>query len=266
MARTIEQIEGSITERLQVSFSLSTSAAAEWRLWVHGVAYCIHLFEVVLDTFKKEMDEDAEKEVAGTLTWYNDKCYEFQMGYELVFDEVTGLLEYKTVDESARVVKIASVNVAEDNTIFFRVATQDEGGKVVPLTSNQLLNFKNYVDAIKFAGTKSQVISTDADEVRYDIKVYYNPANPVDTVREAVLASLEEFKVSQRFGGVIYSHKLMEAVTSVTGVVTAKLVSLSRKGTEDEDFIDIDTMSTLHAGYFNYTEDSELEMVSINDI
>lgn len=223
-------------------------------------------FEIVLDTFKREMDEDAEKEVAGTVTWYNDKCYEFQMGHELVFDTVTGLLEYPTVDESARVIKIASVNVAEDNTIMFRVATEDEAGKIVPLTSNQLLNFKNYIDAIKFAGTKSEVISTDADEVRYDIKVYYNPANPVDSVQEAVLASLEEFKTAQKFGGVIYSHKMLEAVTAVTGVVTAKTVVLSRKGTEDEDFIPIDTMATLHAGYFNYTEDSKLEMVSINDI
>ena len=86
------------------------------------------------------------------------------------------------------------------------------------------------------------------------------------TVQEAVLASLEAFKTSQKFGGVIYSHKLLEAVTAVSGVVTAKLVSLSRKGTEDDGFIAIDTMATLHAGYFNYTEDSTLEMVSINDI
>ena len=41
---------------------------------------------------------------------------------------------------------------------------------------------------------------------------------------------------------------------------------LKEEFAEDEDFIAIDTMSTLHAGYFNYTEDSELEMASINDI
>lgn len=266
MARTIQQIEESITGRLQVAFNLSTSAASEWRLWVHCVAYCIYNFELVLDAFKREMDADAEKEVAGTVTWYNDKCYEFQMGHELAFDTTTGLLEYKTADESARVVKIASVNVSKDNTIMFRVATEDEEGKIVPLTSNQLLNFKNYIDAVKFAGTKSEVISTDADEVKYHIKAYYNPANPVDTVKGAVLASLEEFKTAQKFGGVIYSHKMLEAVTAVPGVVTAKTLSLARKGTEDEEFVPIDTMAYLYAGYFNYTEDSVLEMVSINDI
>ena len=59
---------------------------------------------------------------------------------------------------------------------------------------------------------------------------------------------------------------MLEAVTSVNGVVTAKLVSLARKGTEDADFIDIDTISYLHAGYYNYTEDSTLTLISINDI
>lgn len=266
MARTIEQIKESITGKLKASFDLSSSAAAEWRLWVHCVAYAIYMFEIVLDTFKAEMDADAKKEVAGTLTWYNDKCYEFQMGHELIFNTVTGLLEYNIVDEMARVIKIASVNVAADGNIFFRVATNSEDGKIVPLSSNQLLNFKNYIDAIKFAGTKSTVISTDADEVRYQLTVYYNPANPVETVRLAVLDALEVFKTSQKFGGVIYRHKLLEAVTSTEGVVTAKLTGLARKGTEDAEFIDIDTLAYLHAGYYNYTEDSTLTLISINDI
>ena len=59
---------------------------------------------------------------------------------------------------------------------------------------------------------------------------------------------------------------MLEAVTSVSGVITAKLVSLSRKGTEDDGFIDIDTLSYLHAGYYNYSEDSSLTLLSINEI
>lgn len=266
MARTVKQIEDSLTERLGADFNLSTSAVAEWRLWVNAVAYVIYTFELVLDAFKAEMDTEADIEVAGSLTWYNNKCYEFQIGYELAFNTTNGQLEYEKTDGTARIIKIASVNVTNDGTLVFRVATKNEEGKLVPLSSNQLLNFKNYIDAIKFAGTKTNVISTDADEVHYDLKVYYNPANPVETVRGAILEALEEFKTSQKFGGIIYQHKMLDAVTSVTGVVTAKLVSLSRKGTEDTAFADIDTFAYLHAGYFNYTEDSKLELVSINDI
>ncbi len=265
MARTIDEIKETITSSLETNFTLSTSAAAEWRLWVHCVAYCIYMFEVVLDLFMAEMDSDAEKEVAGSVTWYNQKCYEFQLGHELVFNETTGLLRYATTDESAQVIKIASVNAA-DNTIYFRVATKNDDGEIIPLTDIELLNFKNYIDAVKFAGTASQVISTDADLVRYGLTIYYNPANPVSAVEESVLAALEEFKTSQKFGGVVYSHKLIEAVTAESGVVAAKLTTFESKSADSESYTDIDTLVYLHAGYFNYTDDSTLTLTSINDI
>lgn len=266
MARTIEQIKTDVTAKLQTSFTLSTSATAEWRLWVHCMAYAIYMFEVTLDVFKSEMDADIKKTTAGTLTWYNDKCYEFQQGHELLFNTTTGLLEYGRIDEASRVIKIASVNVNTGGILFFRVATKDESGSIVPITNMQLINFKNYIDAVKFAGTKSTIISTDADLVRYEMTVYYNPATPVETIRTNVLAALEEFKTSQKFGGVIYRHKMLEAVTSVNNVITGKLTALTRKGTEDSEFIDIDTLAYLHAGYFNYTDDSTLTLTSINDI
>lgn len=267
MARTISEIEASIEARLSASFELSTSAAAEWRMWTHCVAYCIHLFELTLDLFKDEMDTDAKREVAGSLTWYKRKCYDFQNGHELVFSTTTGLLEYETADADAQVVKVASVSVSDNNTLVFRVATLDNNGEIVPLASPQTQNFKDYIDAIKFAGTKTQVISTDADLVRYTIQAWYDPAYPAETVRANVLASLTALRTSQDFGGIIYRHEMLEAVTSVAGVVTAKIVLLSRKGSEDSSWTDIDTASRLHAGYFNYdTGHCTLTLISNNEL
>ena len=267
MARTISEIEASIEARLSTSFELSASAAAEWRMWTHCMAYCIHLFEVALDHFKDEMDTDAKREVAGSLTWYRKKCYDFQDGYELSFSTTTGLLEYDTADAAAQVVKVASVSVSDTNTLVIRVATLDNNGETVPLTSQQTQNFKDYIDAIKFAGTKTQVISTDADLVRYSIQVWYDPAYPAESVRANVLASLTALRTSQDFGGIIYRHEILEAVTSVAGVVTAKIVSLSRKGSEDSSWTDIDTASRLHAGYFNYdTGHCTLTLISNNEL
>ncbi|MFR9545360.1 MAG: hypothetical protein SNJ29_07255 [Rikenellaceae bacterium] len=265
MARTIDTIKTEIKENLASTFSLSTSAVAEWLLWVDCFAYCIYLFEVAMDTFKAEMDDDVAQEVAGTLDWYNSKCYEFQYGHELVFDTTTGQLGYATTDEDSKIVKIAAVSV-EDYTIYFKVATQNESSEIVPLSDIEVINFKNYIDSIKFAGTKSQVISTDADSVRYDLLVYYNPTTPVATVEENIKTALEEFKSSQEFGGVLYTHLLIAAVTAVSGVVAAKLNSLESKSVEDEDYSDIDTMVTLHAGYYNFSDDSTVTLTSINEI
>lgn len=267
MARTISDIETSIEARLSASFELSTSAAAEWRMWTHCVAYCIHLFELALDLFKEEMDADAKREVAGSLTWYRKKCFEFQNGHELVFSTTTGTLGYETADSEAQVVKVASVSVSDTNTLVIRVATFDNNGETVPLASQQTQNFKDYIDAIKFAGTRTQVISTDADLVRYSIQAWYDPAYPAESVRANILASLTALRTSQDFGGVIYRHEMLEAVTSVSGVVTAKIVSLSRKGSEDSSWTDIDTASRLHAGYFNYdTDHCTLTLTSNNEL
>ena len=52
MARTIEQIEQTITGKLTTggtdALKLSTSAAAEWKSWIHCFAYVIHTFELIV--------------------------------------------------------------------------------------------------------------------------------------------------------------------------------------------------------------------------
>lgn len=264
MARSIGEIEKTITENLDTKFSLSTSSSAEWLLWVHCFAYCIHLFEITLDLFKSEIEKAAQKAVAGTISWYNDKCYEFQMGYKLSFNTNTGQLEYENYDETARIIKTAAVNTSED-TVIFRVATQDERGAIIPLNNEQLLNFSNYIDAIKFAGTRTSIISTTADSLRYDMTVYYDPVNPSSVIELLVSDALEKFKTSQRFGGIIYRHKFVETITSINGVITVQLDELSKKGAGDTDFANIEAFAYLNAGYFDYSGDCVLSLLSVNE-
>nr|DAQ05173.1 MAG TPA: Baseplate structural protein [Bacteriophage sp.] len=265
MARTIQKIEESITGKLRTSFSLSTSAASEWRSWVHCVAYAIHMFELALDTFKAETEVLAARSVAGTLSWYNERCHEFQLGYDLTFDTDTGRLGYDVMDESARIIKVASVIPSEDGTVVFRVATQDEEGNIVPLSDTQLRNFTDYIEAIKFAGIRTSVISTYADTLRYELTVYYSPSSTLDFVRRSVSEALDGFRASRRFGGTVYRHKMIEAVTETPGVVTAELRALSSKSHWEDSYRDIGAYADLYAGYFNYAGDCEIDFVPLND-
>lgn len=266
MARTIEQIKQTITANLTTSLSLSSSAAAEWRMWVHCAAYAIYAFEVILDAFQKEMDNKADTIVPGSLTWYTEMCYRFQFGHELLFDRNTAMLYYAKEDEEAKIIRIASVN-ERDRVLLFKVATKDAEGLIIPLSDIQLLNFKNYLDAVKFAGSRTQVISTQPDVVRYSVKVWYDPATPTTVLDETIAASLDEFRTEQWFGGMIYSSDFLDAVKRVDGVVTAKVIQLERKGCLDEDFVPIDVRADLYAGYFNYAEEGcTIELISINDL
>ncbi len=143
----------------------------------------------------------------------------------------------------------------EKKTLIFKVATQDKEGKTVPLTDTQLLNFRNYVDAMKFAGTDTSVISTDPDLIRYELEVYHDPVVPQALIAERLAASLASFKTEEQFGGLIYRHKLMDAITQANGVVTAKIVNLERRASMEQGYTPIDMCAALYAGYFEYADD-----------
>lgn len=265
MARTIEQIKNSIIANLSIELKLSTSAVAEWRIWVHCIASALYSFEVILDLFKKEMEVKVGTQVPGSLIWYNDLCYFFQYGHSLSFDKDTAKLYYPQVDAASRIIKIASVAV-NNGTLIFKVATKNEKDEVVPLSDIQLLNFKNYLDATKFAGTKTNVISTTADTVKYSVNIYYDPSVTTLQLEKDILATLEVFKTSQRFGGVIYKHEFINTITQVPGVTTVKVLQLQRKGVLDISYIDIDIRAELHAGYYNFDKDSTIQLININEL
>lgn len=266
MARTIDEIKQSITDRLVAKFSLSTSAAAEWRMWVHCVAYAIYAFEVILDAFQKEMDNKADTIVPGSLTWYTQMCYRYQYGHELLFNRDTALLYYEKEDAQAQIIKIASVKES-DRLLLFKVATKNAEGVIVPLSEIQFLNFCNYLDAVKFAGSKTQVISTESDLIRYHVKVWYNPATPTTVLHENIKMSLDSFRTEQWFGGMVYTSGFLDAIKRVNGVVTAKLLSFERKGGDKVEFVPIDVRADLYAGYFNYAEEGcNIELININDL
>lgn len=267
MARTINDIQNEIiTAVLQkTGLSLSTSKAAEWRLWTYIVAAVIHSFEIILDAFKVEIDTLTNKITPGTVRWYAEMCYRFQNGYELLFDENSAMLYYPTIDENAKIIKVVAIREA-DNRLVIKAAKKDNTGKIVPLEVEEKYNFASYIDAIKFAGVDTSVISTSEDKLRYDLEVYFEPSIPNTLVRENILAALDGFKSSLGFDSMIYKQRFIDAVMGAQGVITCNLISLERKGTSDSDFVPVDIYSELESGYFEYSDDSSITLKSIKEL
>jgi hypothetical protein len=88
------------------------------------------------------------------------------------------------------------------------------------------------------------------------VQVCYNPSYPLETVTKNTETAMENFKLSQDFGGILYPNRFLDYVINVQGVVTAKLLSFSRKGTSDAEFAQADVSVRLEAGYFNYDSDN----------
>lgn len=267
MGRTISDIQNNIIADLQAKteLKLSDSKVAEWRLWTYIVAAAIHAFELILDLFRSEMEILTNKITPGTVRWYAEMCYRFQNGHELVFDTKTAMLYYATDNPESRIVKIVAISEKENN-LLIKAAKLDNNGKIVPLTLEEKYNFTAYIDAVKFAGVNTEVVSTTEDRIRYHLEVWFDPAIPNTLVRENVLTALEKFKTALGFDSMIYTQQLIDMVMSATGVTTCNLISLTRKGTSDDDFKEVTIFSELESGYFEYADDSILTLTSIKDL
>lgn len=266
MARTIKQIEAIIAAELQAQQpSLSTSAVAEWRLWAWVVATAIYSFEVILNLFRAEMDDVADKITPGTVRWYADQCRRFQNGHELLFDDNTAQLYYKNDDPAARIISVVAITERAMH-LSVKVAQLNAENKIVPLSADELYNFMGYIDVIKFAGVETTVISTTADVLRYNIEVYFDPAVPSTVVRTEVEDALEEFRLSLDFNSRLYRQRLADAVMSVKGVVTVELRSLERKSASMVDFAAVGVADELESGYFDYDNQSTLILSSTSSL
>lgn len=261
MARTTNDIQQAMIDGLLAERpDLSPSGVAEWRLWTRVVASAIHLFEVLLDRFRVEMEEVADKVTPGTARWYADQCRRFQNGHELLFDEHSTQLYYAEDDPATRIIDVVAVTEGA-GVLSIKVAKMD-GGKVVPLTADELRNFTGYVESVKFAGAQITTVSTAADRMRYTMEVFYDPVVPLTTVRERVTAALDAFRTGRDFDARFYRQKFIAAIMAVDGVVTVDLKTIERKGTSMADYQPVGVAEELEAGYFDYSNDCVLTFTS----
>ena len=80
---------------------------------------------------------------------------------------------------------------------------------------------------------------------------------------------MQAFKTSVDFDSVVYRQKLIDAVMHVEGVTTCDLTLLEHIRIQDDESVVssiIGTHTVLQAGYFNWTEDSELEVKTVNEL
>lgn len=267
MARTIKEIQDNIVADLKnnSNLKLTESAVAEWRLWTYIVAVAIYSFEVVLDLFRAEIETLTNKITPGTVRWYAEMCYRFQNGHELLFDAKSAMLYYEKDAPEAQIIKVVAITEGK-NLLSIKAAKLDAQGKIIPLSADEKHNFTGYIDAVKFAGMQTDVISTTEDKIKYDLEIYFDPAVPSTTVRDNVLTALNRFKTSLGFDSMFYVQRFLDVVMSVQGVVTVDLKSLSRKGAIAPDFVEVKVFTELESGYYDYADNCKLTLTSKNEL
>jgi hypothetical protein len=260
MARTLQRIQEDIYfSILQTPLSYlltSTSKTAKWRNWVFIFAYAIWLHEQIVS-------KNAENSRPHTIRWYREQCLNFLDGLPLVWKDgqfkydltnVTDAPERKIIDRCA-------VLESNNGELVIKIATST-GGALSPITADQLLRFKAYVQQIKDGGNRMRFVNTTGDVLKIDLTVYVNPlmidlatgrqlnaVGDVFPVKDAINRYLENLE----FNGAFYKTFLIDAVQKAEGV-KLPIVNILQSKFSVFDFVNIVEWKVPESGYFTIAD------------
>ncbi len=262
MAREISEIQESIIESIEEDSTLSakltsTSITAIWRLITYVVAVCAWTVEKLFDAHQEEVDETVDTK-AHSLLWYRNKALAFQYGYSLNEDTY----EYDEEDEDAQIVQFAAASESDTDVRILRVkVAKDEDGSLAELSESELDAFEYYLGRVKDAGVKIRVISQEADMLKLEIDLYYDPLvlnsegqrldGTGDTpVQDAITNYLENLP----FDGEYTNMAMVDSIQEVEGVKIPDLVSAEYKW-GDYDWEAVSARYTPEAGWLKVYDD-----------
>lgn len=235
MARSTEEIFNAMVARKQSLASLnvylpnglansfqavlqlmnSNSKVALWLLLFYVVAEAQHTGEVLWDFFSADVDARIAAHKPGTKLWYKQQALNFQYGDQLVY--VDEKYQYLIPDDTKKIVAQASVN---DNggVVRIKAARSDGNGGLQKLTSLQVFSLAAYFVKIRYAGTKTAVVSFDPDTVKFWLIVRYDALVVLTDVQDGVKAAIKTYLKSLEFDGKVVVSAAVDAMQAVPGV------------------------------------------------
>ena len=229
MARTIAEIETAIIAEKDNQTDLNTltssSKTAIWRLWVYVVAVALHIFEGLMDAFKKEVQDISDNAIAGSLRWYKSQVLKWQYNHSLEWNDYK--FKYAVDDSDARIVTQVAV-VETNRQITIKVAKGDVGS-LAALTTDEKTSLENYISQIKYAGAKVVLTSEAADKLKFYATIYYDAIKTQSTVQTAVEAAIDKYLHELPFNGVLKVISLIDVLQAVDGVKDIVFTSAAGK-------------------------------------
>ncbi|MFV0323487.1 MAG: hypothetical protein ACK5LF_03785 [Bacteroides xylanisolvens] len=226
MSRTIKEIyNGIITERnkrLELSEFSSDSKMGVMNTLAWTTAAAIHSFETLLDVFAVDISTAINQRVNGTPTYYANALLQYQQGDELTVRKDGLAFGYANVDETKRIITQVSYIESTDDTnldskLILKVAV-GEKGHLEPLPVSELVPVNAYINKMKFAGTRIEVISREGDILIPRISVFFDGGIPESEIYDKIEEKLDEYIMQMPFDSSIYVSSVIEAVRSVEHV------------------------------------------------
>ncbi|WP_188556484.1 hypothetical protein [Hymenobacter glacieicola] len=194
-------------------------------MWSYVTATVLWAHETLWDRFRADVDRIVALAPVGTPAWYVAMAKFWQAGDELLV--VNNTVGYEVGTSGPKLVTQATAK-ENPNTgrLFIKVAKAGSAaGTLAPLSDAELTQLRGFFDRVRFAGTRLEVVSREADRLQLTGEVYYNPLLDLASVKAAVRSALQRYLGQLEFDGQVYVSRLVDAIQAVSGV---KDVLLSR--------------------------------------
>jgi len=261
MARTTKEIyDDMITVKegmARLAVLTSNSSTAVWRLILWVTAAGIQMLERIFDTHRSEVTEIIENILPHRPKWYRDKALKFMADKLLIPDtdryDTSGMTEEEI--EAARVVKFATAIEEPASSVLIIKIAAGEAGNLQPLpggtgniTTGQAEQFRAYINEIRDAGVRWNLVNIEGDDFYCEIDIYYSPLLTPSDVRRSVQDAIKMYLTGLPFNGEYSNMALIDAVQTVEGMLIADL-KYARAGS-----VYVDVKIIPNAGYFKYLE------------
>lgn len=246
----------------------SNSKVAIWRLWVFITAVALYFHEKIFDLHKVEVQEIANSMQVGKLEWYASETKKFQFGYPLSFDNNT--FKYYYLDNSSSdalaskiIARVSAREVFSTNFSGIRIKVAKlQGGVLVPLTEEELIAVRFYIQRIAFAGIPVEVISIEADKIKYNLRIWFDGVLPEEDVLTSVQQAINSYLTAIEFDGILYKTKLIDTLQNISSVKDIEILSLQSQIASSSIWIDASRYIEPESGYFVSDPSSIIQLIA----
>lgn len=237
--------------------------------------FSVFVLEQCFDQHKLEIDTAIYEQKSGTLRWYRNICLAFQYGFDLLIesDKFSNGLATPEQIEASKIVKYVAISESViDSRVIIKIAT-DRNGEPSPLLNPHYEAFQDYINRVKYAGTKITVINYLPDLLNLEIVIYRDPLlidkNGCSTLEIAIKPvedAIKNYIKQLPFSGEFVLAYLVEYLQKVPGVKIANLVNASSSWI-NTDINSYDSMQSVFikttpvSGYYKITNFDKITYV-----
>lgn len=234
MARSISEIQAAIAAaraaRLELAALTSPSATTIYKLIEYVVAVAHWAHETIFDRHQADVDALIAAAPAGTAPWYAARALEFQLGDPLIVLP-SGKPGYAPGTTGLKIVTRATAKENDlTGKLFIKVAKAGAtAGTLAALAAAELVQVQGYFARLRFAGTRLEVVSRDADRLQLTATVYYDPLLNLPALKLAVITAIQRYLANLDFDGLVYVARLEDAIQAVPGVQDVQLIAAAAR-------------------------------------